>query len=56
MADPIVKLKYTGTDGTVGFTCGWQSELREVGVGEQELTSIIAGEGYASELLFEKPF
>jgi hypothetical protein len=55
VTDPNVKIKYTGTDGTVGFTSAWESGRRDV-VGEQELTSIILGEGYTSELRFEKPF
>jgi len=53
--DPKVKIVYTGTDGAVGFTSAWESGKRDV-VGEQELTAIMPGEGYTSELRFEKPF
>lgn len=56
IADPNVKLTYTGTDGTVGFIARWESEDKNVGVGEQEITRIIDGEGYDVELRFEKPF
>lgn len=56
MADPNVKLVYTGTDGTVGFTSSWTSEVRNVGVGAQEITKIIEGIGYEVEIRFEKPF
>ncbi|MCD6065762.1 MAG: hypothetical protein K0S33_588 [Bacteroidetes bacterium] len=56
MADPNVKLTYTGTDGTVGFKAAWNSEDKNVGVGEQEITRIKEGERYDVELRFEKPF
>jgi Polyketide cyclase / dehydrase and lipid transport len=56
MADPNVKLVYTGTDGTVGFISSWASEEKNVGVGAQEITNIIDGIGYEAEIRFEKPF
>jgi hypothetical protein len=56
MADPNIKLVYSGTDGTVGFKTSWSSEDKNVGVGEQEITGIIEGERYDVELRFEKPF
>jgi len=56
MMDPNVKLTYTGIDGTVGFKAAWSSAMRDVGVGEQEITKIIPGQGYYVELRFEKPF
>jgi uncharacterized protein YndB with AHSA1/START domain len=56
MADPNVKLTYTGTDGTVGFTSRWESADKNVGVGEQTLTKINEGKGYEVEIRFEKPF
>ncbi len=55
MADPNVQLTYTGTDGTVGFKAAWVSEDKNVGVGEQEITSIIEGKRYDVEIRFEKP-
>lgn len=56
MADPNIKIVYTGTDGTVGFTSSWTSEDKNVGVGAQEIKSIKEGERYDVELRFEKPF
>ena len=56
MADPNVKLTYTGTDGTVGFRAAWESADKNVGVGEQEIMSIQEGIGYDAEIRFEKPF
>ncbi len=56
MADPNAELTYKGTDSTVGFIAGWNSKDKNVGVGEQEITSIIPGERYDVELRFVKPF
>jgi hypothetical protein len=44
-----------GTDGTVGFVYGWESNNKSVGKGEQEIKSIIDGERLDFELRFEKP-
>src|SRR6478736_279635 len=38
MMDPNMKKTYTGTDGTVGFISAWESENKNVGTGEQEIT------------------
>jgi uncharacterized protein YndB with AHSA1/START domain len=56
MADPNVKLMYKGTDATVGFVSSWKSEMKNVGVGEQEVTAIKEGESIEMEIRFEKPF
>ena len=56
MADPNVKMQYTGNDGTVGFKAAWQSEMRDVGIGEQEIIKINDGIGYEVEIRFKKPF
>lgn len=56
MADPNSKITYTGTDGTVGFRAAWNSQMKNVGVGEQEITKITEGVGYDVILRFEKPF
>jgi len=56
LADPNIKIVYTGTDGTVGFTSAWSSENKNVGVGAQEIKAIKEGERYDVELRFEKPF
>lgn len=56
MADPNVKMTYTGTDGTVGFKAAWVSDDKNVGVGEQEIIKIEDGKRYDVEIRFEKPF
>ena len=56
MADPTSKITYTGIDGTVGFKAAWNSQIKNVGVGEQEITNITDGVGYDVILRFEKPF
>jgi uncharacterized protein YndB with AHSA1/START domain len=56
MADPNVKLVYTGTDGEVGFKSSWNSEVSGVGVGEQEITRVVDGVEIHVEIRFEKPF
>lgn len=56
MADPNVKLTYTGTDGTVGFISAWDSQEKNVGAGAQEIMKITEGEQIDMELRFEKPF
>lgn len=56
MADPNSKITYTGADGTVGFKAAWNSQMKNVGVGEQEITKINEGIGYDVILRFEKPF
>src|SRR5436190_22481049 len=44
MKDPNIKIVYTGTDGTVGFTSSWESNDKNVGIGEQEIKKIDDGE------------
>jgi len=56
MADPNSKITYTRTDGTVGFKSAWNRQMKNVGVGEQEITKITEGIGYDVILRFEKPF
>jgi uncharacterized protein YndB with AHSA1/START domain len=56
MKDPNVKLVYTGTDGTVGFTSAWESNDKNVGIGEQEIKKIVDGESLEVEIRFKKPF
>lgn len=53
--DPNMKKHYSGTDGTVGFIYGWESEDKNVGTGEQELKKITEGERVDFELRFKKP-
>jgi len=56
MTDPNSKKTYKGTDGTVGFIYEWDSENKNVGQGEQEITAIKEGERVDFELRFIKPF
>lgn len=56
MKDPHIKIVYTGTDGTVGFKSSWESNDRNVGIGEQEIIKINDGESMEVEIRFKKPF
>lgn len=56
MKDPNIKIVYTGTDGTPGFTSSWESNDKNVGVGEQEIKKITEGESMEVEIRFKKPF
>jgi hypothetical protein len=40
MTDPNMQKTLTGTDGTVGFIYGWNSEDKGVGQGEQQITAL----------------
>jgi uncharacterized membrane protein len=53
--DPKMKSTYTGTDGTVGSKAAWESDVKEVGVGEQEITKITEGKRIDFALRFKKP-
>lgn len=53
--DPNVQLKYTGTDGVVGFTSTWEGN-KQAGKGEQEITQLVNGNRVTIEVRFEKPF
>ncbi|MDX1956914.1 MAG: SRPBCC family protein [Chitinophagaceae bacterium] len=56
MRDPKIKIVYTGTDGTPGFRSSWESEDKNVGIGEQEIIKMQEGESIEVELRFKKPF
>lgn len=56
MMDPNVKREYAGIDGTVGFTVKWESDVKQVGIGEQEIKNIKELRRVDSELRFIKPF
>lgn len=56
MKDPNIKLVYTGTDGTIGFKSAWESNDKNVGVGEQEVTGLRDGESIEVVIRFKKPF
>ncbi len=55
--DPNMKKIFTGEDGTVGFVSRWESEVKDVGVGEQEIKMINADAlEMQTELRFFEPF
>ncbi|MEI9810901.1 MAG: SRPBCC family protein [Bacteroidota bacterium] len=56
MKDPNIKIVYTGTDGTAGFKSAWESNDKNVGIGEQEIIRITEGESMEVEIRFKKPF
>lgn len=56
MEDPNAKMEYKGTDGTVGFISAWDSQNKNVGKGEQQITNVIEGERIDVDLRFERPF
>lgn len=56
MADPGATKTYTGTDGNVGFIYAWDSTVKNVGKGEQEIKGITDGERIDLELRFVRPF
>ena len=53
--DPAKKTSYQGTDGTVGFIYSWESNVKNVGAGSQEISKLVAGESIEFALRFEKP-
>lgn len=53
--DPKMKSKISGTDGTVGAISAWESNVKEVGVGEQEIIKITEGSRLDFALRFKKP-
>jgi hypothetical protein len=55
MTDPNMKKNYQGTDGTKGFIYSWDSTLKNVGAGEQELTAIEEGKSIDYVIRFSRP-
>lgn len=55
MADPDMKKEQSGTDGEVGFLYRWDSQNKNVGAGEQEITSIIQDKRIDNEIRFFRP-
>lgn len=53
--DPNMKSTFTGTDGAVGAISAWESKVKEVGIGEQEITKINEGKRLDFELRFKEP-
>jgi hypothetical protein len=54
--DANMKKAYTGTDGTVGFSYAWDSDMDGVGKGSQTIAAIKEGERLDCDLHFIKPF
>ncbi|WP_431136714.1 SRPBCC family protein [Psychroserpens mesophilus] len=53
--DPQMKQEFIGTDGEIGFIAKWEGN-KAVGVGEQEITSIVDNERVEARLRFFKPW
>jgi uncharacterized protein YndB with AHSA1/START domain len=54
--DPEMKKEYRGTDGTAGFVSAWESKMKDVGKGEQEILKIVENDRIDYELRFIEPF
>ncbi len=54
--DPDMKKEYLGIDRTIGFTSRWESNHKQVGTGEQEITKLISNERMETKMRFFKPF
>jgi uncharacterized protein YndB with AHSA1/START domain len=55
MADPGMKKSHKGIDGTVGFLYSWDSTMKNVGAGEQEITGIEEGKSIDYTVRFSRP-
>lgn len=56
MLDPDSKRERRGTDGAPGFVYAWDSTVKNVGKGEQEIKSVVDGQRIDCEVRFIKPF
>jgi hypothetical protein len=55
MNDPNMKKNYEGSDGTVGFIYRWDSDMKNVGAGKQEITGIEEGKSIDYTITFSRP-
>jgi uncharacterized protein YndB with AHSA1/START domain len=55
MNDPDMKKTHHGKDGTVGFIYSWDSTMKNVGAGEQEITGIEEGKSIDYAIRFFRP-
>jgi hypothetical protein len=55
MADPKMKRTHKGIDGTVGYIYSRDSTVKNVGAGEQEITSIEEGKSIDYTIKFFRP-
>jgi len=53
--DTKMKVHYRGIDGMIGSVSSWESDVKEVGVGEQEITKITENRRLDFALRFKKP-
>lgn len=55
MLDPNKRTSTTGTDGTVGYNSTWDSDVKQVGKGNQTIEGLVDGERIDIRIVFEKP-
>ena len=55
MNDPDMKKTHQGKDGTVGFIYSWDSTMKNVGAGEQEITGVEEGKSIDYTIRFFRP-
>lgn len=53
--DPNMRRTYIGIDGNVGFVSTWESNYKNLGKGEQEITNIIENERIDLKVRFKEP-
>lgn len=53
--DPKMKSTYKGVDGNVGSLYSWESDIKEVGIGQMEVTKITESKRIDFALRFKKP-
>jgi len=54
--DPEMKQTFTGSDGTVGFISHWDSDHKQVGSGEQEISKLDENRRIETDIRFLKPW
>ncbi len=54
--DPNMKKSLTGTDGEIGATASWESDVKEVGKGSQTIARIEKPTSFETDLKFLVPF
>lgn len=55
MADPNKKTVAKGTDGSEGFVYSWDSQIKNVGAGSQEIKKLVQDKSIDYEIRFERP-
>lgn len=54
--DPDMKKTFSGEDGKIGFRSAWESDHKQVGVGQQTITALEDNQAIYTKLEFYKPF